>query len=331
MPFSHILKTVLNWIQNKLRGKVAKLSIQDAPNIHITALNVHEDYNMLEWSIVLSIIFTSSILIVILWKYLFRKSFYDPEPTFLEPDDIFDLGNVTDELQRVRIVLKTRLKDYGEAHKATANALYTLGILLQRKGHLDKAERLLRSAMAVFENESEGKSPEMFRIVNSLAVLLCNRDPRSVEGWSLLRRAFEGQIQALGWGSIETQETMRNIALVLDATGRTEESIEIFTTLLSLQKDPTYGSEIKSSNSVVGYNLPLLRTCVSLADRRQALDIVKAAKSNRNSLNAIRLLYQEAVDGYIAILGETHADTLTVMHRLGALLFRLQDFDEAEK
>jgi hypothetical protein len=68
-----------------------------------------------------------------------------------------------------------------------------------------------------------------------------------------------------------------------------------------------------------------LRTIVILAEK-QALCCRDSV-----SLAVAKELYQEAVDNHRAVMGETHPDTLAMMHKLATIMLRLKEFENAEK
>lgn len=268
---------------------------------------------------VLNVLTLAAATIIIIWRNLMSL---EPLPDGGLESDLSGVEHSNKDILCMKKLLVARLKVHGKEHKSTLDALYSLGILLHRKGQLDIAEVMIRRALKGKQNLLGIGHIETLRITNSLAVLLHEHKEdgdKRAEVFSLLRSALEGQIRSLGWTHIETLGTVRNLALFLescDDNTLNTEAEAIYGLLLSLLK--------LHGNSTT---LDQLRIMILLSEKR----IVSTLRSNPSGLKTVKLLYKDILDSHIAVMGETDADTLCMMHKYGLILIHLKEAESAEK
>jgi serine/threonine-protein kinase len=114
----------------------------------------------------------------------------------------------------------------GDDHPSVARSLNNLGLLVQNRGDLDEAERLLRESLEIRRRVWTADHPEVARGLHNLAVLLVLKDD-AAGAEPLYREALAMRRSLLGEDAGETLDTAAELAALLESAGRTADADEL--------------------------------------------------------------------------------------------------------
>jgi tetratricopeptide (TPR) repeat protein len=114
-------------------------------------------------------------------------------------------------------------KSLGPDHPHTLGAMVNLASILEYRGEVPAAEKLLRDALEAWRTAHGENNPGTLLAGSSLA-MLCHATRRLPESEELIRRVLEGRTRILGPDHPDTIGSQSNLGLILSDMGKDEEA-----------------------------------------------------------------------------------------------------------
>ena len=232
-----------------------------------------------------------------------------------------------------------------------ARMLDEMGRAYQGLGLYDRAEPLLRRALAL-RRSVHGEDPmEVAKSLDNVATLL-QRQGRYGEAEPLFRRALAIRRSHPDPEKANVDVGLNNLALLLKQKGDRAAARRLYREALAIKRE-RFGRESPETATALHNLASLLRESGELADaepllrralslRREALgeEHPRVAESrsqlgrllaDRGDLAGAEPLVRKALAARRSLLGEDHPDVTTSLHNLAALLREKGDLEEAEE
>ncbi|HEX6863086.1 MAG TPA: tetratricopeptide repeat protein, partial [Thermoanaerobaculia bacterium] len=207
---------------------------------------------------------------------------------------LFAKGLYTEAEPLIRKALEIEEKLGVAGSAEIAIHLTNLGMLLKVMGHLNDAEPLLRKAIEIFFGREEPHA-DRTKPLNALALVLME-GRRFQEAEMLLLRALALDEEAENQSSITV--TLHNLALLLQATGRTAEA------------EPVIRRSLEVSKAFYGEDHP--RTA-------RKIQILAGIVRDLGRPDEAEPLVRQALEIFAKILGPDHPRTQSARHDLDTL------------
>jgi len=216
------------------------------------------------------------------------------------------LEQVDRAIEMVEAVINERSVEMPEDAPGMAHALTSLGGLYNAKGNYDRAESLLKRALALFEKNGSGESPDAGMALRYLGVVQSSRG-QAEDAEVSYRRALEIWRET-GREELEAGD-INNLAGVLESMGRNEEALELKQEALAVLINH-YGR---------------VHPVVATLRNNIAYSLHRAGK-----YEAAEELYREALEINERILGADSIGVADFLTNLGRLLMDQGRYQEAE-
>ncbi|OQE21317.1 hypothetical protein PENSTE_c012G09370 [Penicillium steckii] len=204
----------------------------------------------------------------------------------------------------IREVLRILLQRLGESHCHIAEAMYDLAEILHEKGNLYDAGKLYEACINMWEKEAPGH-PLKFRVMDAAGILERERGANEKsQYWA--EKAYQGNLELLGWIDPYTLVTANNYAELLHAKGQYEEASHV------------YQECLQGFEKLLAVHHPHYFMTLNNIGR---LSWVTGGDS--------MLFFSQALQGLKALLGETHYCTLTVELNIARTYFATGKPDDA--
>lgn len=243
-----------------------------------------------------------------------------------------------------------RAGELDDQPEVQAQMLDEMGRAYQGLGRYDRAEPLLRRALALRRSAHGGDHLDVAKSLDNVATLL-QRQGRYEEAEPLFRRALAVRRGHPDPAEANVDVGLNNLALLLKQKGERAAAEELYREALAMKRE-RFGRDSPETATAL-HNLasllresgdlaaaePLLRRVLEL--RREALgaEHPRVAGSlsqlgrllaDRGDLAAAEPLVREALAMRRRLLGEDHPDVATSLHNLAGLLRKKGDLGEAE-
>lgn len=193
--------------------------------------------------------------------------------------------------EMIREVLEVFLKVLGPDHFHVAIAYYDLGEILHEEGRLQEARKCYQLSVAVMESDScSPNHPLLLRTLDAFGIL-CRESGDLQEAELLATRAYESNLDLLGWDDPYTLVAANNFGEMLHAQGKRAEARSIYDRCLA------------SFTKLLGEDHP---HCMMVLN-----NLGRLAYNEEHYCTAIKM-FQSAKRGYGSSLGEDHPCTLRV-------------------
>ena len=201
-------------------------------------------------------------------------------------------------------------ENLGEQLGVKTELQHVIGRIYTRLGDYDKAETLLRKALAGSAQESTGETLETAQLLNDLAMVAKDQaDYRSAE--DLHRESLRIRRSHLGKIHPKVSGSLHNLARVLESQGRFDEAEPLFRQALQIDRE-VYGTD---DHRDVSFDLNGLGSLLARQGRFE---------------EAEAMLHQ-ALDIRLRLLGADHPTVATSFHQLADLERRRGEFDAARE
>ncbi len=249
--------------------------------------------------------------------------------------------------------LRLESRALGPDHPDTAASRARLGNVWIQRGHYEKAERALRSALAVQERETEGPktSAATAKTLSDLGMALYHQQ-RFDEAERALTRSLALRRGSLGAEHPQTVETLNNLAAVWLARGDFERAERAMREAIALHRKalgddhPSVATNLNNLGALLAQrgqlDEALTITTEALAIRRKvfAEDHPQIAETltnlgwirlERGDLAGARGAFREALDGTVRELGAEHPNVARIHANLGDVEREAGDVRAAEQ
>jgi serine/threonine-protein kinase len=172
-----------------------------------------------------------------------------------------------------------------------ADALNTLGVVLESEDRLDEAEALLRKGLAIRIEKLGAESLQVASSLHNLGLVADNRgDPVTAVGY--FERSLEIKRKAVGEHNPEYQSSLDNYANALGRSGQRERALELLVQNLGLARD-LYGEDselVATAHNELGSTLhDLGRFGEAVVQYRAALAIWTKVQGEGSASDALPL------------------------------------------
>jgi len=197
----------------------------------------------------------------------------------------------------------------GSHDPETLSAVAELGVLYQRIGLADEAEKLIRTVLEIRIETLSEDHPASLTSLNQLADFLFSQG-RIDEVEPLDRKTLEIRRRVLGEEHPDTLRSLNGLAATLFSQGRYAEAVPLFEEGLEIRRrtlgDSHPDTLMLANNLAAAY-----------------LELGRPAEAE--------VLQREVVEGRTRVLGEGHDQTAMSVHNLGVTLAQLGRYQESEE
>ncbi|HEY6768817.1 MAG TPA: serine/threonine-protein kinase [Candidatus Sulfotelmatobacter sp.] len=205
--------------------------------------------------------------------------------------------------------LENRRRLLGPENPKTLESMTQLGWILDREGHDDDAQKLMRQAVDQGRRALGAENPVTLEAMDDLAVIL-EKTGHYEEEEKLQHQLIEIRTRRLGPEDPRTLHSMLNLAGAVSLVGRTAEAESMYRETLAAEK------------RVLGADHPqTIATMHNLANRIQEQGRYAEAEG----------LYRETLAAEQRVLGREHPDTASTMTTLASTIYYEGRSGEAEK
>jgi tetratricopeptide (TPR) repeat protein len=139
---------------------------------------------------------------------------------------VAQLGRMEEAGQMLQASLAAQQKVLGPTHPRTLTTQNNLALVLERLNRRQEAVALYRENLRQQREINGPEHPSAYLAMSNLGNAL-RRAGENTEAESFLRQALDGELRLLGAATGETQETAHGLSLVLLASGRGEQALEL--------------------------------------------------------------------------------------------------------
>ena len=220
------------------------------------------------------------------------------------------LGNLEKGDYHLRQAHQRRVVSLGALHPKTLSLLNRIALVNIDQGRLDEAERLLREAIAGYENVGDSRSPNELAAHNSLGNLL-SRLQRHEESLATHRFVRQQVSELLGSDHPFALVSLANVGSALKELGRMDEARPAYDEAYAGYRR-TWGD---SHSNVARLEVNMAGMHISTNELEQAQSLLDRAEVSFSEL----------------LEGENHTDFARLRFEKGRLALKQKDFDQAAR
>lgn len=248
------------------------------------------------------------------YETYFRRSLALLEPRWVDMTLVLsDMWNLLGDIEvpavYSRPMIEVASRVHGETSPELARVIARAAVDRHLAGKYDEAERHLRRAIAIYEeNSTQDWSYERSRMLNDLSVVL-HTQGRYQEALEILEKALVLRAGLLPEEHPEIASLKNNLAFALEALGETARAEELYRDSLAVR------------TKLLGVNHP--QTATSLNNLGLLLQKQGAHAEAKELLH-------RALDSRLATYGEDHPEVFATLGNLGTLYDAMGDLESAE-
>ncbi|MFQ6052123.1 MAG: tetratricopeptide repeat protein [Candidatus Hydrothermarchaeota archaeon] len=239
-------------------------------------------------------------------------------------------------------------ESFVEQPEVEAEVRHTIGITYLRLGHYEDAEKLLRSALEIFQNTLGRDHPDIAGPLTSLGILRHELGDYN-EAESLYREALAIKRKLHGDENEEVLNILNNLALLIQDKGDIEAAEPLFRKILEVDRKllgkehlnvaidlNNLGRLLQKKGDYESSEL-LLREAVTILRKKQhpwlsiGLSNLGELLNKKGDYKAAEPIFVEALSIGLKYLGDKNQDVAKLRSRYGACLIKLKRFENAEE